>query len=472
MATRYDTIVIGAGMSGLAAGIRLAQFDRRVVVLERHAVWGGLNSFYTKAGRPFDVGLHALTNYVPPRTKGAPLTKILRQLRIRHADLRLGEHRRSELVFPGVRLAFTNEFERFESEVAREFPGEVDGFQRLVRAVREHELKEDGVEDVSARRVLAEYLGDPLLIELLMLPVCYYGSAREDDCDWNQFVILFQSILLEGLSRPEGGIRPVLNLLIKRLKALGGEIRTRAGVARILTEGGRVRGVVLDSGEELLAETVLSSAGWVETAHLVDDASVGASVRPEERGRLSFVESISVLDRFGSTLGFDCATSFYCLEDKLRYREPRELVDVNSGVLSVPENFASEAPPKEGIVRLTVLANHDRWKALKDRDEAAYAAAKAEAADEAIAATAPIYEDWRPHTVFRDVFTPTTVVHYTGRERGAIYGSPVKRMSGETPIEGLALCGTDQGYLGVIGAMLSGIAMANRHALAPTPAPR
>ncbi len=38
--SRYDAIVIGAGMSGLAAGIRLAQFDRRVLVLERHTLWG------------------------------------------------------------------------------------------------------------------------------------------------------------------------------------------------------------------------------------------------------------------------------------------------------------------------------------------------------------------------------------------------------------------------------------------------
>ena len=32
----YDTIIIGAGMSGLAAGIRLAYFERRVCILERH----------------------------------------------------------------------------------------------------------------------------------------------------------------------------------------------------------------------------------------------------------------------------------------------------------------------------------------------------------------------------------------------------------------------------------------------------
>ena len=54
----YDVIIIGAGMSGLAAGIRLAQFDRRVCIVERHYNFGGLNSFYTLNGRRFDVGLH------------------------------------------------------------------------------------------------------------------------------------------------------------------------------------------------------------------------------------------------------------------------------------------------------------------------------------------------------------------------------------------------------------------------------
>ena len=33
-------------MSGLAAGIRLAQFDQKVLILEKHYLWGGLNSFY------------------------------------------------------------------------------------------------------------------------------------------------------------------------------------------------------------------------------------------------------------------------------------------------------------------------------------------------------------------------------------------------------------------------------------------
>ena len=87
-AETYNTLVIGAGFSGLAAGVRLAMFEERVCVLERHYLWGGLNSFYKRGGRLFDTGLHALTNFVPKGTRGTPLGRVLRQLRISH-DLSL-----------------------------------------------------------------------------------------------------------------------------------------------------------------------------------------------------------------------------------------------------------------------------------------------------------------------------------------------------------------------------------------------
>ena len=88
---RYDALIIGAGMSGLAAGIRLAQAGKRVAILERHYLWGGLNSFYKRAGRRFETGLHALTNYAAKGTPNVPLTRILRQLRIPHDALKLAQ---------------------------------------------------------------------------------------------------------------------------------------------------------------------------------------------------------------------------------------------------------------------------------------------------------------------------------------------------------------------------------------------
>ncbi|MEC7183375.1 MAG: FAD-dependent oxidoreductase, partial [Bdellovibrionota bacterium] len=50
MQEKYDVIVIGAGLSGLAAGIRLAMFGKKVCILEKHSIPGGLNSFYQRKG--------------------------------------------------------------------------------------------------------------------------------------------------------------------------------------------------------------------------------------------------------------------------------------------------------------------------------------------------------------------------------------------------------------------------------------
>ncbi|MEM7307544.1 MAG: NAD(P)/FAD-dependent oxidoreductase [Planctomycetota bacterium] len=456
-AERYDALIIGAGMSGLAAGIRLAQFDRRVAILERHYLWGGLNSFYKLAGRRFDVGLHALTNYVPPRTRGAPLTRVLKQLRIRHDELRLGEHRCSEILFPGTRLRFSNDLALLEEEIAAAFPGAVDAFARLVEEVRAYDIDAAELDQRSSRQVLCEILGEPFLAEMLLLPPLFYGSPHEEDMDWASYCILFRSIFLEGLSRPEGGIRPVLNLLLERFRDLGGELRMKNGVSEVRAPKGRVEGVVLDDGTELAADLVLSSAGYAETMRLT-----GTEIPPADVGRMSFLESISVLDRTPEELGHEAATSFYSNTDRALYRVPPSLADVRSGVISAPNNFASEEPLPEGILRVTVPANHGLWKELPD---GRYVEEKNRIADEAVGAVSAHLADWRPHTVFRDVFTPRTIERFTGHFHGAVYGSLQKRRDGSTGIDGLVLCGTDQGYLGVVGSMVSGITMANLHGL-------
>ena len=459
----FDTIVIGAGMSGLAAGIRLAQYDQRVVVLDRHSLWGGLNSFYKKKGRRFDVGLHALTNYVPKGTKGRPLTRILRQLRIPYDALRLGEQAGSRVSFPGVSLRWTNDFEVLRAEIADKFPGQIDGFDRLVRDIAGYpDLVEVEGEPPMARDELKAYITDQTLVEMLLLPLLYYGSPTPDDVEWASFIILFKSLYEEGFARPEGGVRTVLDLLRNRFKELGGELRMNNGVARILSGPGGVEGVVLDDGTELRAPVVLSSAGYVETLELTEAADAVSSA---DVGPLTFVEYLTVLDRRPADLGHDDTIVFFNTEDRLVYGppEPGALVDDRSGVICCPDNYASAEPLPDALFRLTLLARHDTWTAMPE-DE--YVAAKERIWESAHATAAPYAFDARPHSVYVDGFTPRTIQKFTGHLGGAVYGSPRKQRSGRTPIDGLFLCGTDQGYLGIVGAMLSGIAMANQHAFA------
>ena len=192
-------------MSGLAAGIRLAMFDKKVLIVEKHVEIGGLNSFYIRKKRTFDVGLHAMTNYTPKGVRTSPLGKLLKQLRFRHEDFRLCAQTLSEVRFPEKALRFTNEFEFFEQEVAEQFPQQMDGFRKLLKIIREFdELDLNNHQRLSARKVLETHLTDPQLIDMLFCPLMYYGSADEDDMDFYQFVIMFKSVFIEGFCRSQG----------------------------------------------------------------------------------------------------------------------------------------------------------------------------------------------------------------------------------------------------------------------------
>ena len=101
----YPLLIIGGGLSGLAAGIRFARFGKKVLILENHSKAGGLNSYYYRNGRLLETGLHAITNYAPPEDRHAPLNRLLRQLKIPRKAIKLQEQKFSEILFPGkVRL--------------------------------------------------------------------------------------------------------------------------------------------------------------------------------------------------------------------------------------------------------------------------------------------------------------------------------------------------------------------------------
>jgi len=465
----FETVIIGAGMAGLAAGIRLALAGKDVIVLERHNASGGLNSFYSQDGRKFDVGLHAMTNYVPKGTKGTSLTKLLRQLRIPYDALDLCPQNGSRVCFPGCELRFDNDFALLESEVARTFPSQIDGFRALAAEVRELDAFDLGSKPVSAREAVRRHIDDPLLEDMIFCPVMYYGSAEEHDMDYGQFAIMFRSLFFEGFARPLDGVRVIIRLLQNKYRELGGVRKMKCGIQRIHTENGRATALTLDDGSVITADKILSTAGAVETARLCEDRPPEAEA--DNIGRLGFTETITVLDRQPADFGWnDTIIFFNTREPRFRYaRVPEgELVDPASGVICFPNNYryGDGRQLDEGFLRITAMANHDAWCALP---EDAYRAQKdhwyrelQKVALHLLPETPLPLDD---HRIAGDMFTPRTVRKYTGHLNGAIYGAPRKIKDGRTHLENLYLAGTDQGFLGIVGAMLSGISMANLHVL-------
>ncbi|MDD2764155.1 MAG: FAD-dependent oxidoreductase [Opitutaceae bacterium] len=475
-ASHYDVAIIGAGMSGLAAGIRLAHFGRRVCIFERHYAPGGLNSFYSIDGRKYDVGLHAVTNYVPRGVKGTPLGRLLRQLRIERDEFDLCPQKQSRVVFGprgGIELRFTNDRTVLETEIASKFPAQIDGFRRLLGALGSYDDTATEAPAMSARAVLRRYISDQLLEDMIFCPLMYYGSAQEQDMDFVQFGVMFRSIFLEGLARPHEGVRRIIRVLLEKYRAAGGERRMKCGVARIIEREGRAAALVLDDGGEITATHVLSSIGAEETMALCGPQA--AAHPPAAAGdaprRLSFIESIRVLKSPPADLGWgDDTIVFFNDSGRFEYTRPAGPVDPRSGVICFPNNFDfQDGGPPEGLLRITCLANYDRWAGLP---EERYRAEKQHWLDETTRSARrflpPVADETLvAATLATDLFTPRTILRFTGHREGAVYGAPHKIRDGHTHLSNLYLCGTDQGLLGIVGSMLSGISMANAHMLRP-----
>ena len=131
----YRLVIIGAGLSGLAAGIRAARFGAKTLIVEQHRRAGGLNSWYQRQGRLLETGLHAMTNFAPPERKKAPLNLLFRQLGLSRRAFLAREQLESEIAFPETRLRFANDPELLAAEIQNNFPARIDGFRRLREAV-------------------------------------------------------------------------------------------------------------------------------------------------------------------------------------------------------------------------------------------------------------------------------------------------------------------------------------------------
>ena len=443
----------------MAAAIRAARFVPDVLILEKHSRLGGLNSYFYRNKTLFETGLHAITNYAPAGEKTAPLNRLLRQLKLKRKDFSFCQQFKSEVTFLDIEsLFFSNDFNLLETEISEKFPHCIDKFQKLLVFL-------DTLDSFlptpfrSAKTILTEILGNKLLTEMLLCPLMYYGSSHENDMDLNQFVIMFQAIYQQGMFRPQTTIKDFLDHLIRHYQSFGGTIRKNSNVTKIITKNRQVSGVELCSGEIIESDYILSTIGYDETQKLISDKPV--TIRP----RLGFTETIFQVRTDGSlNLPLNKTIIFYNNSEIFSYKKPEDFVDHSSGVICFPANFDGIEKKSHFEVRATHLANYTKWKTIS-KDKSAYSALKAVSSRKTLTSLQNIVGNFSSNIVYENTFTPITIERYTGKIDGAIYGSPIKVKDGDIGFTNLFLAGTDQGFLGIIGSMLSGVSIINQHIL-------
>ena len=296
MTKRYDAVIVGGGHNGLTAAAYLARAGRSVLVLERrHLVGGAAVTEEVFPGFRFSVASYVVSLLRP---------EIIRELSLPHHGLEVLPFDGSFTPLHDDYLWMTNdpgrtyhEIRRFsvnDAEAYHEFGQLITEIVRFIKPVLEVVPPDPGSLNprqwlplaplARAFRDLPGELQVAFLQLMTMSAADFLEQWFENDAliatmaSWG-IIGTFLGVRSPGTAYvmlhhymgevdgsfgawgiPSGGTGAVSQAIASAARAFGALIRTEAPVARIDVRGGRATGVTLESGEEIVADVVLSNA--------------------------------------------------------------------------------------------------------------------------------------------------------------------------------------------------------------------
>lgn len=131
---KYDFIIIGGGLGGLACGTILSKEGFRVCVLEKNAVLGGCLQSFRRKGEILDTGIH----YVGSLDEGQILHQYLKYFGIadKLKTKRLDNDGFDIINIAGQEYAYSSGFEKFTETLAQKFPEERENIRKYANLIK------------------------------------------------------------------------------------------------------------------------------------------------------------------------------------------------------------------------------------------------------------------------------------------------------------------------------------------------
>jgi phytoene dehydrogenase-like protein len=285
----FDVIVVGAGHNGLATALVLARNGRRVLVLEKNAFVGGMGGtreilagcrnevgasclfpLSAEIKRYFDFEYHGI-ELIPLPVMAVNLTGADgRPFVIYKNPLRLSFNLLRTFGLSGM-LGFIRllKFCQYPARVldrftARKAPRKLEDLiaEAATPEQRDHlELAFNG----SAMDILDKFFPDPVRHRELRASMAFAAVQATYKGPYTQGsgLCLIYTMAQEGseglMQRVKGGLGKLSECLSDQITALGGEVRLKQHVTRILVEDDRAVGVELKNGARIFAHTVISN---------------------------------------------------------------------------------------------------------------------------------------------------------------------------------------------------------------------
>ncbi len=320
-------VIIGAGPGGLTAGMLLASEGYQVEIFEKSNCVGGRNMNLEIEGYHFDIGpTFLLMKFVLDEMFQKAGRKSEDYLKFTKLDPMY------LLNFVDKKLHVSSDHEKMYEEIKKVFPGNEEGYKKFLE---DEKKKFDSmypcltVDYSSFSKMFSKNLMKALPYLDLGKSV-YDVTSKYFNTDTLKLSFTFQSKYLgmspwkcpgaftmlaymeheKGIYHVEGGLSKISEAMAKIIDEYGGKIHLSSPVRKVKTQNNIASGVILESGEEILADAVFINAdfGFAAT-HLFDEGILKKYTKKK-------VESMD----------YSCSTCmFYIGLDKV-YNEPHHQI--------------------------------------------------------------------------------------------------------------------------------------------------
>jgi phytoene dehydrogenase-like protein len=487
----YDVIIIGSGMGGLGAGLKLQSSNPKLktVILEQHNIPGGYVTGFKRKGYYFDSGAEGLVFC----GEGQIFKLALDEFGVKQEFTLIDPV--ETMHFHDKKIVMHGDAEKYQTELFNHFPENIDEIKRFFQVVKsimdefhsvvkgkfEPSFKEllkivftcpnlrknvtKSFDDLLNEHITNDQLRDVLAVYSLWLGV------QPNKIRALQASIVFFSPYYDGHYYPKGGMLAFAKNMVNGYSKQGGEIRYRTEVKKIIIENGRAVGVQLGDESVIKGKWIVSNSDIQKTAFdLIGKEQLSKKYIQYISGLEKSVTGFSVflgldihLDEYPSHIAYNIKAESY-LE-----RIAKGIYDPEEVLIRIPDKIDSSLRNEKGS-SLTLLTfapyNLDeKWGTDKEKDQKEhYTKIKEKYTERLIQIAEKVIPDLSKHIVVKEAATPLTFERYTLNTGGSWYGvkKGFKRPKQQTPIKHLLLAGGYESGAGVPSCFFSGIRAGNK----------
>ena len=269
-------VVVGAGLAGLSAALRLAGAGRKVTVVERESVPGGRNGLLKKSGYSFDTGPSVLT--MPDLISDA-LACVGEDIKD-WLDLVPLKPLYRAFYDDGSKLDVHADTNQMQAEIAKTISAkEAEGYGRYVEFVTKlykYEMKDFIDRNIDSplnlltpnlARLIAlggfrrlapkvnQFLKDPRTQKVYSFQAMYAGVSPQQALAIYAVIAYMDSV--NGVFFPKGGMHAVPRALAGAAEKHGVTFKYSTTVTTIERKNGRATAVLTDTGERIPCDVVV-----------------------------------------------------------------------------------------------------------------------------------------------------------------------------------------------------------------------